>query len=712
MPRKLKSIIRRLLEKVPAKRYATAEEAHAELLALQASLHPAGLPRSAWAVLAAAVVLAGAGAAWFSHRWSRERWALETAAPEIARLVDAQEFEKAAALAREARAILPRDPALEKLWMKATGEVTIESDPPGAEVSIRPYDGDPSTWDSLGKTPLTKVRVPASVSVFRVVKPGFAPESFLDTPRAQWILKLASAESVPPGMVHVSCRTASLGWPLNDAPEGDVEDFWIDQHEVTNEEYKRFVDAGGYQKQEFWKQPFVRDGREIPWPEAVSHFRDATGRPGPATWEVGVFPKGLDEHPVAGVSWYEAAAYAVFAGKSLPTIYHWYGASQSYFNMQINPGSNFRDSTTRPVAGPGALSGFGTTDMAGNVKEWCWNEARAGTRFILGGGFGETSYMFQFTDAQLPWDRKANYGFRCVKLPSPAPAAMAAKIEPLFRDYMKERPVSNEVFQAYRRLYAYDRTDLGARLEKSAATPEWRWEKVSINAAYGGERFDVHLFMPTNAAPPFQAVVLYPGAYAYFIKALEPSLIDDFLDFVPRSGRVLVIPVYRGQFDRPDGLKVGGQPPALWRDRAIMQAKDLGRTLDYLATRKDVDSSKLAYFGHSAGGAMAAGLLAIEQRFKAAILLAAGFWFRNPLPEVDWINFVTRVRTPVVMLNGRYDDYFPLETSQMPLFRRLGTPEKDKKLVLYDAGHLGGPEKEQIRETLDWLDKYLGPVRR
>ncbi len=58
-------------------------------------------------------------------------------------------------------------------------------------------------------------------------------------------------------------------------------------------------------------------------------FRDRTGRPGPATWEVGSFPEGQADFPVSGVSWHEAAAYAEFAGKSLPTLHHWFRAADS-----------------------------------------------------------------------------------------------------------------------------------------------------------------------------------------------------------------------------------------------------------------------------------------------------------------------------------------------------------------------------------------------
>src|SRR5258705_11713054 len=102
--------------------------------------------------------------------------------------------------------------------------------------------------------------------------------------------------------------------------------------------------------------------------------------------------------------------------------------------------------------------------MAGNVKEWCLNEGRNGKRFILGGGFGEQTYHFTNTDEQLAWRREANFGFRCVKLDAPPSPATAAKIDPSPpRDFLNEKPVSEDAFNAYLRLYAYDKGELRAR---------------------------------------------------------------------------------------------------------------------------------------------------------------------------------------------------------------------------------------------------------
>ena len=76
------------------------------------------------------------------------------------------------------------------------------------------------------------------------------------------------------------------------------------------------------------------------WQTAMAGFRDRTGRPGPSTWEVGQDPGGHDRYPVGGVSWYEAAAYAKFTGKSLPTLYHWVRGAGTRIAAYITPFSN------------------------------------------------------------------------------------------------------------------------------------------------------------------------------------------------------------------------------------------------------------------------------------------------------------------------------------------------------------------------------------
>ena len=87
---------------------------------------------------------------------------------------------------------------------------------------------------------------------------------------------------------------------------------------MTNREFKEFVDKGGYQRREYWKHAFTKEGKALTWEQAMAEFRDATGRPAPAAWQLGTYKEGQADFPVGGVSRYKAAAYAEFAGKSLP----------------------------------------------------------------------------------------------------------------------------------------------------------------------------------------------------------------------------------------------------------------------------------------------------------------------------------------------------------------------------------------------------------
>jgi hypothetical protein len=106
---------------------------------------------------------------------------------------------------------------------------------------------------------------------------------------------------------------------------------------------------------------------------------------------------------------------------------------------------------------------------------------------------------------------------------------------------------------------------------------------------------------------------------------------------------------------------------------------------------------------------MGAIIPAVEPRIKTVVLAVGGVDFNHSLPEVDTINFLPRVKQPTLMLNGHYDFFFPVVSSQEPFYRLLGPRKDQKKRLLYETGH-SIPRNELIKETLNWLDQYLGPV--
>ncbi|HKD65077.1 MAG TPA: hypothetical protein VKB40_13685, partial [Candidatus Acidoferrales bacterium] len=122
-------------------------------------------------------------------------------------------------------------------------------------------------------------------------------------------------------------------------------------------------------------------------------------------------------------------------------------------------------------------------------------------------------------------------------------------------------------------------------------------------------------------------------------------------------------------------------------------------------------SKRLAYFGRSLGAIWGPVMTAVEPRIKASVLLAGGLPFDTLPDEIDPINFAPRVKVPTLMLNGRDDFMFPVDSSQNPLFRLLGVPASQRRHVLLDSGR-APPQNPVVKESLDWFDRYLGPVDR
>jgi eukaryotic-like serine/threonine-protein kinase len=404
--------------------------------------------------------------------------------------------------------------------------------------------------------------------------------------------------------------------------------------------------------------------------------------------------------------------------QSVAAVYHWNRAAFSgdaWFSSYVFPYSNFRGRGPTRAGSQHGMSRFGTYDMAGNVKEWCWNEAGERRRYILGGGWNEPAYMFHEADARSPFQRDATFGFRCIKYfteQSRSPG-LAEPVVASARDYAKEQPVSEKVRRVYRELYAYDKTPLNQAVD-AVDTSEANWvkERVTFDAAYGDERMAAYLFVPRNAAPPYQTVVHFPGAESIFVRSSDALIEIPRIDFILKSGRAVLWPIYKGTYERAAEMQTYFPNPSIrYRDLVIQWAKDLGRSIDYLETRSDIDRNKLGFYGDSWRACMGAILPAVENRLKVSILIGPGLYLQAARPEVDQINFAPRVTIPTLILDGRDDFVFPRELFQDPFYRLLGTPEAHKRLRVFDGGH-SVPRHHLIRESLDWLDRYLGPVQR
>jgi len=389
-------------------------------------------------------------------------------------------------------------------------------------------------------------------------------------------------------------------------------------------------------------------------------------------------------------------------------VVHWNRAAGLQLSASIVPLSNYSGQGPWAV-GRGGISPFGTFDMAGNVRERCWNQDGA-NRFILGGGWNDLPYGFTDTYTQPAFDRSATNGIRLAKYLA-RDSTLAGAMAPLHRqsrDFLSERPVSDAVFTAYRRMYEYDKSPLEAHIVETADEGDWTRQLIRMNAAYANDTLLTYLYLPKRGTRPYPVVIFWPGSNVMRDEAPRPR--NATISFILTSGRAVVLPVFKGTLQRKDALKSDDQDSTiLYRDHVIMWVKDLSRSLDYLETRPDVTLEHLGFYGVSWGGRMGGMVPVLEPRIRVSVLYVAGLSFESAKPEVDPVNFIRRVNIPTLMLSGRYDFFFPMETSSRPFFRLLGTPSDKKRYVLENGSHFV-PRTRLIQETLAWLDKYQ-PVR-
>ena len=612
----------------------------------------------------------------------------------------------------ELRKILRNNPEFHQLWNDITVKVKITTDPEGAKVYAKPYAIPYTAWIYMGDVPLSEYSIPRGLSRIKIEKPGFEIQYDIlynsfgyhdeEVPRHY---KLYRPDERPEGMLHA--QGFKGGWiKTGNLPELTAGDFWIDRCEVTNQQYKSFVDEGGYTNPSYWESPFVDGDDTLLWENAIKGFKDNTGRPGPSSWEMGDFPGGEEDLPVSGISWYEAAAYATYVKKELPTVFHWTYLSEIHAAPEIIKFGNYHKKGSVKVGTGEAVTRFGTLDLAGNVSEWVYN-SKGKNKIIMGGNSQEPAYLYNEAYNVSPWRRSDLIGFRCMRyINDTLKQELSQQFDRTERDFSKAEPVSDEAFSIIKALYKYNKSELNARTIYTLDTLNWIQENIQVDVPYEDSPMQLSVFLPKNSEPPFQTVIYFPHDGPVYSNSLDdmPQYFED-LEFFVESGRAVVFPVYYNTFGRGD---IELSNIFTWRQLLVYIVSDFQITCDYLQSRSDIDMEKMAYFGVSWGGFMAPYILAIEDRIKLGILVLFGAGSNDEYQDLDQLNYLPRVKIPMLMLGGRYDFAFT-NSKQKAFYDFLGTPVKDKKWKIYETTH-SIPRKDLVNESLDWLDNYFSEV--
>ncbi|HSF15936.1 MAG TPA: protein kinase [Vicinamibacteria bacterium] len=746
VPKELQRLVDRLLTVDPERRLQSAKEARHTLAAMVARLHVSGSRFRKPAVTAAmaAALLAVGAALWLPYRSQQLDERARASILEMERLANEARYVEAYELAAAARERLPDDPTLLRWLPEIADRLTITSDPEGASVYLQrlPSEEEESTERVLaGTTPLVDLQIPRTAFRVWLEKAGFVTlervvSSELNRAEGRFGIDpsivldelLSVTEEVPEDMVRVPGGTYTLRGRLFRGMEPVMlEDFLIDRYETSNEKYRQFVRAGGYSEPSYWKKSFIEGGVELTFDEAMERFKDRSGLQGPREWSNEDFPEGKGDHPVTGISWYEASAYCAYLGNALPTIYQWEKAARAgrwtHFEGIVMPWglmsldtssarrANFYGRETVPVTShPFGVSPFGAYNMAGNVEEWALNERGAG-RTAAGGSWADAPYVFQSGSARPPFDAARTIGFRCVRMAAPSDADQGtSRIEP--RTMTDLEPVDDAIYRGFLSHYRYDKKDSPAELVESVDTPEWTREKL----AFPGRDDDpilAYLYLPARARPPYQCIN-YVVSGTVFYGRTAAAEVEALLAPQIKEGRAVMAVVPRGAIER----EWPGYPAIVPADqRATVEARDVivhrvtefRMGLDYLETRGDIDMDRISHMGFSWGAVQhALILIAVEPRIRSSILIGGGLFPSSWLPEVEAIHFVPRIPGPALVLTGKYDEEVPFEPYGRALHEWLPEP---KQLQLVESGHLPPVE---IRSPIisAFLDETLGPIAR
>ena len=633
--------------------------------------------------------------------------------------------------------------------------LTITTDPEGADVYLQRLSGAAEETAGrvlAGTTPIAGLSVARGTYRVWIEKAGFVTlervvSSALNRAEARMNVepdivleeRLRAAGTIPDGMVLVDGGAWARAHPgaASYVLRGDglrgmeglpLDEYFIDRYEVSNARYRQFIRDGGYENPEYWTYPLVRDGVALTPEEGRALLVDRSGLAAPRDWINQEFPEGRDDHPVTGVSWYEAAAFAEYVGGALPTIYQWEKAARAglkthfegivmpwgLMNMDVSGAgrANFLGRDTDVVGShPYGMSPYGAYNMAGNVEEWVMNERGAG-RATAGGSWADTAYVFTSGAARPAHEAASTVGFRTVSKPQVgSPGHGFGRIEP--RVLPRLDAVDDATYEGYLSHYRYDKKELAVELIETVETPDWTRQKLTFAGYLDGDRILAYLWLPQRAAPPYQVINYFASSTVFYGRTVAEE-VEAILSPHIKAGRAVLAIVAKGAIERT-WPGHSNRPPASrrgtveTRNEQILKVTEYRIGLDYLETRSDVDMGRIAHAGFSLGALTnALILIAIEPRIRSAVLMGGGVYALEFLPEVRPVNFVPRISIPTLILHGKYDEEVPYNPYARTLFEMLRGP---KRLELVDSGHL--PPLE-IRSPIisAWLDETLGSVER
>ena len=610
----------------------------------------------------------------------------------------------------------PKNEILKNYFEKSSQFAYLKTDTNGVEVSIK-YSGD-SIFNFIGTTPIDSFPVPRNrrshvlklkyegreyIQNSKLYHDYFLPDSKINVPENHKVFLGANSWMFLQGVNFDNVKIAP---------------FSISKNEVSNEDFQDFVDNGGYENPLYWDFPFQIGDKILDFNSTVKLFTDKFGKLGPANWSYGKYPSGLENHPVTGISWFEAKAYANYKKMSLPNIFQWLYASglpEDWFeiNRSVTNESNYNSTQTRAVDNSGG-SYNELNNIGGNVKEWTLNpNGKEKEKFsILGGSFSEQPYTFNNYYSLSPMDRSIGNGIRLSQNLNTSKNLEQNNfiVEQFERNIIDLPDVSDELFEFYKTQFDYDKSSINATTTNILNFQEgYTAQKFELETTYDSEeKLFGYIVYSNKFKDKYDPVIYFPNASS-ITNNNDSNLYQDMfgMKHLVDEGYAIIHPIYHNTYSRQKTYNT------FWPDQSenykstiIKIGQDFKRSIDYIDSRSDFNIENLSYFGYSWGSTTSNYLLAIDDRVKSAFLCVGGVMSQKSKPEVEAHYYLRRIKTPIFHVIGKLDGIFGYEKSYKPWKSLIGTDPKNlKTLELNDFGH-GIPWDTIIKYQANWYKQF------
>ena len=637
--------------------------------------------------------------------------------PELIEMYDDGKIAESFLKSRELLNEYPNNEIIKSYLDKSSKYAYLQTDTDGVDVSVK-YPED-STYTYLGKTPIDSFVVPnlgGNQSHKLKLIYNKIDYKYNGNDWHNYRFPDPSIE-IPEG--HKAFLGTDSWMFLQGVNFEDIKlsSFSIGINEISNEDFQEFIDIGGYENPSYWDFPFQMGNKIYDFNSSIKLFTDRYGRSGPANWSYGKFPSGLDNHPVTGISWFEARAFAKYKNLILPNIFQWTYASGipedvMIMNQSVINNSNFDSTQMREVTNnEGSYNGL--NNIGGNVKEWVLNPNGNGKEkySIMGGAYNESSYTFNNYYSLSPFNRSIGNGFRLSKNLTNNQSDLDNDIIPDFqRNFEDLKDVSDEVFEVYKSQYDYTKPINSKTINIEDFQEGYSAQKFEMETTYESEEnLSGYVIYSNKFKDKYDPIIIYPAAGSIWSNTDNqlPNVLLNQFKYLIDEGYAIIHPVYYNTFSREKIIKTfWASDSEDYKDAIIKIGQDYKRSLDYIESRNDFNFDNMSYFGYSWGSTTSNYLLAIDDRIKAAVICVGGLMLQKSKKEIEAHYYVRRIKTPILHIIGKEDGIFGYEENYKPWRKLIGTPKDKLKLIELDnVGH-GLPWDTIIKHHSNWVKTH------